>query len=62
MIIMNLSPETTCLDRPHSCGQWGGLSRQVLPTVVLVSATPLSLCSLDPVEHVELGMESVITN
>ncbi len=27
---LNLSPETTCLDRPHYCGQWGGLSRQVL--------------------------------
>ncbi len=26
----NLSPETTCLDRLHVCGQWGGLLRQVL--------------------------------
>ncbi len=27
---LNLPPETACLDRPHFCGQWGGLSRQVL--------------------------------
>ncbi len=26
---MNLSPKTTCLERPHFCGQSGGLSRQV---------------------------------
>ncbi len=27
---MNLSPKTTCLERPYFYGQWGGLSRQVL--------------------------------
>ncbi len=27
---LNLSPKTTCLERPYFYGQWGGLSRQVL--------------------------------
>ena len=29
-IQLNLSPKTTCLERPHFHCQWGGLSRQVL--------------------------------
>ncbi len=29
-VYMNLSPKTTCLERPYFCGQWGGLSRQIL--------------------------------
>ncbi len=29
-IQLNLSPKTTCLEKPHFHGQWGGLSRQVL--------------------------------
>ncbi len=26
----HLTPKTTCLERPHFYGQWGGPSRQVL--------------------------------
>ena len=43
----NLSPETTCLQRPHFDGQQGGLSRQVLLYVQkLVLALYLSRCTI----------------
>ena len=43
-----LSWETTCLDRPHYGGQWGGLSREVL-LVKYSSFFTVSICDLSAV-------------
>ncbi len=33
---INLSPQTTCLERPYFYGQWDGLSRQVLLYLIML--------------------------
>ncbi len=51
-ISLNLSPETTCLDRPNFCGQWRG---QAFKTVITIAATAPSTTPKSPtVAHITL--------
>ncbi len=43
---MNLSPKTTCLERPYFYGRWGGLSRQVLQCIRFICCSILEECSM----------------
>ncbi len=60
-IQLNLPQETTCLDRPHFCAQWGGLSRQVLlqykgwNIVIIITAIQRSMVSQIHAEDVKHG-------
>ncbi len=41
---LNLSPKSTCLERPYFYGQWGGLSRQVLMYILDLQCILACIC------------------